>query len=760
MDDIYTLLNKIDTQLGTRYKSNYFIDDNKNKYMILNNRNSMYNSNINYSLNKPIDNFIIKDNNSINNNSYYYPNNNINLSQFDKISNGNKEYYDSSNLIYDQRNEMINSIEKGNQKNSDNVIEEMNASIIGMQNDLETLKKKNSNVDRINDDLDDINKKISKYQSNIKYLENEEKNTENALNSILADKKKEDESITNIHNELEGKFMDLKKKLNLIKNDQDKTGEQLRISMVDNNYDESISILNNNINKFMVESQLNSQDALKNFCDKIEEQDNAKKDKLMEINENIKNLQQELDIINKNLSPVTDIPQMKENIQELDNQINNITNKVEQISENTQIIKKADYENNINMQDFGDKYNEILKEQLKEINFIKKNYTYKEDLNDINNKLFEIENDLKKLNEEDDGKDNDNKNITKENLINININKDSNMISKNEFNEEIMKKDNEYNNMKSNIDNKIKKIINNYQLLENQFNELNEQDANIQSSYNLILNKIDEQINENKNNISDLNNDNQNIIKIFGQIQRNFKTIESETEKIKSIEKTEIDNKTQIEDINNQIMKLENMLNENENKGSLNMLDSQIKARNDGAYENEENQNSNLLSKINELNERKNNNMEYLQNKLNEFRNEQMKINKENIEQIEQLNKKLNEENKGNELNSNSLIDIEEIDNDNDNDKDNMDKNNELEDKLNKFQEKITLLKTYLEKLYEVEDKNRKDAEEQFNQINIWINNFSSNINGKMDKLKNYVALNLKNLTQSLNDNDNDKSSN
>ena len=760
MDDIFTLLNKIDTQLGTRYKSNYFIDDNKNNDMILNNRNSMYNSNINYSLNKPIDNFIIKDNNSINNNSYYYPNNNINLSQFDKISNGNKEYYDSSNLIYDQRNEMINSIEKGNQKNSDNVIEEMNASIIGMQNDLETLKKKNSNVDRINDDLDDINKKISKYQSNIKYLENEEKNTENALNSILADKKKEDESITNIHNELEGKFMDLKKKLNLIKNDQDKTGEQLRISMVDNNYDESISILNNNINKFMVESQLNSQDALKNFCDKIEEQDNAKKDKLMEINENIKNLEQEIDIINQNLNPLTDIPQMKENIQELDNQINNMTNKVEQISENTQIIKKADNDNNINMQDFGDKYNEILKEQLKEINFIKKNYTYKEDLNDINNKLFEIENDLKKLNVKDDGKDNDNKNIERENLINININKDSNMISKNEFNEEIMKKDNEYNNMKNNIDNKIKKIINNYQLLENQFNELNEQDANIQSSYNLILNKIDEQINENKNNISDLNNDNQNIIKIFGQIQRNFKTIESETEKIKSIEKTEIDNKTQIEDINNQIMKLENMLNENENKGSLNMLDSQIKARNDGAYENEENQNSNLLSKINELNERKNNNMEYLQNKLNEFRNEQMKINKENIEQIEQLNKKLNEENKGNELNSNSLIDIEEIDNDNDNDKDNMDKNNELEDKLNKFQEKITLLKTYLEKLYEVEDKNRKDAEEQFNQINIWINNFSSNINGKMDKLKNYVALNLKNLTQSLNDNDNDKSSN
>ena len=83
---------------------------------------------------------------------------------------------------------------------------------------------------------------------------------------------------------------------------------------------------------------------------------------------------------------------------------------------------------------------------------------------------------------------------------------------------------------------------------------------------------------------------------------------------------------------------------------------------------------------------------------------------------------------------------------------------------MNKFQERITLLKTSLEKLDEVEDKNRKDAEQQFNQINTWINNFSSNINDKMNKLKNYVVLNLKNLSQSLididNDNDNDKNSN
>lgn len=252
--------------------------------------------------------------------------------------------------------------------------------------------------------------------------------------------------------------MDLKK-LNSIKNEQDKTGEQLRISMIDNNYDESISILNNNINKFMVEHQLNSQDLLKNFCDKFEEQNNEKNDKFMEINENTKNLQQEIDIINQNLNPLADIPQMKENIQELDNQINDMSNKIEQISGSIQIIQKADNDNNINMQDMGAKYNEILNEQLKEINFIKQNYTYKKDLDDINNKFFEIENDLKKLNKEDDGNDNDNDNINigKEKLNNIN--KDSIMISKNEFNEEIMKKDNEYNNMKNNIDNKIKKLL-------------------------------------------------------------------------------------------------------------------------------------------------------------------------------------------------------------------------------------------------------------------------------------------------------------
>jgi chromosome segregation ATPase len=432
MDDIYTLLNKIDTQLGTRYKSNYFIDDKKDNDMILNNRNSMYNNNINYSLNKPNDNFIINDNNNLNNNNYYYPNNKSNLSQFDKISKGNKEYFENNNLIYDQRNEMVNSMEKRNKQYSDNIQEELNASLIRMQNDLETLKKKNNNIDRINDDLDEINKKLSKYQLNLKYLENEAKNTENALNAILIDKKKKDESITNIHNELEAKFMDFQKKLNSMKDEQGKTGEQLRISMIDNNYDESISILNNDINKFMVEHQLNSQDLLKNMYDKIEEQNNEKKDKLKEINENTKNLQQEIDIINQNLSPLTDIPQMKVNIQDLNVQINNMTNKIEQISENVQTIKKEDSDNNINMKDIGDKYNEILNEQLKDINFIKQNYTHKDDLKDINDKFSEIENDLKKLNEEDDG---NNITIAKENLNNMN--KDSNMVSKNEFNEEI-----------------------------------------------------------------------------------------------------------------------------------------------------------------------------------------------------------------------------------------------------------------------------------------------------------------------------------
>jgi hypothetical protein len=238
MDDIYNLLNKIDTQLGTRY-NNYFIDDNKSNDMILSNGNPMYNNNINYSLSKPIDNSIIKDNNIINN-ANYYPNNKQNLSQFNKISNGSKEYYEPNNIIYDQRNETVNSIEKRNKKNSENIQEELNASLLRMQNDLETLKKKNNNINKINDDLDDINKKLLKYQSNLKYLENETKNNENALNSILIDKKRNDESITNIHNELERKFMDFQKKLNLMKHEQDKTGEQLRISMIDNNYDESI----------------------------------------------------------------------------------------------------------------------------------------------------------------------------------------------------------------------------------------------------------------------------------------------------------------------------------------------------------------------------------------------------------------------------------------------------------------------------------------------------------------------------------------
>ena len=745
MDDIYILLDKIDSQLGTR-NNNYINDDNKSNDIFLNNRNSMYNNNINYSLNKQIDNFNINDNYNINNSNYYYPNNKLNISQFDKISNGNKEYYEPSNinLSYYQRNEMINSMEKKNEPYSDNNKEDLNVSLIKMQNDLESLKNRSNNIERINFDLDDINQKISKYKSELKYLENETKNTENALSSIITDKKKKDDSINNIHNELEGKFIDLQRKLNLMKYEQDKTGEQLRNSMYDNNYDETISILNNNINKFMVENQLSSQDRITKLYDKIEEQNNEKKGELIKINENTDHLQQEIDIIKQNLNPLADIPQLKQTIQELNNQINNMTNKIGQIPGNTQIIKKADDNNNANNQNMENEYNEV-NDQLKDINFMKKNYANKEDLKDINNRLLVIENDLNKLIEgNDDINDN---NMENENLININEN--NNMISKNEFNEEIIKKDNEYNNMKDNIDNKLNEITKKYQLLESQFNEFNEQDTNIQSNYNLILSKIDEKINENKNSISDLNNESQNNVKIFGQIQRNFKVIESEVEKISTIEGIENEIGAQIEEINNRILNLEKNLFESKEQ-SLNILDSEINGKNDKEIENE-----NLLTKINELDERKNTNMEYLKNKLNELRNEQVNINNENMEQIEELDKQLNE---GNELKNNSLIDIEEIDNDNDN----MDKNSELENNLDKFQERITLLKTSLEKLYEVEDKNKKEADQQFIQINTWINNFSSNINTKMEKLKNYLVLNLKNLSQNLNDNDNsnDKNSN
>jgi len=459
MDDIYILLDKIDSQLGTR-NNNYINDDNKSNDIFLNNRNSMYNNNINYSLNKQIDNFNINDNYNINNSNYYYPNNKLNISQFDKISNGNKEYYEPSNinLSYYQRNEMINSMEKKNEPYSDNNKEDLNVSLIKMQNDLESLKNRSNNIERINFDLDDINQKISKYKSELKYLENETKNTENALSSIITDKKKKDDSINNIHNELEGKFIDLQRKLNLMKYEQDKTGEQLRNSMYDNNYDETISILNNNINKFMVENQLSSQDRITKLYDKIEEQNNEKKGELIKINENTDHLQQEIDIIKQNLNPLTDIPQLKQTIQELNNQINNMTNKIGQIPGNTQIIKKADDDNNVNIQNMEDEYNEV-NDQLKDINFMKKNYANKEDLKDINNRLLVIENDLNKLIE---GNDDNDKNMENENLINININENNNMISKNEFNEEIIKKDNEYNNMKDNIDNKLNEITKKY----------------------------------------------------------------------------------------------------------------------------------------------------------------------------------------------------------------------------------------------------------------------------------------------------------
>ena len=108
--------------------------------------------------------------------------------------------------------------------------------------------------------------------------------------------------------------------------------------------------------------------------------------------------------------------------------------------------------------------------------------------------------------------------------------------------------------------------MNKYQILGSKFNEINEQDLNNQENYAEIFKKINEKIIQNKNDIEELNNCNVKNYKIFEQIKRNFKIIDTEIAKINNIQKNEKENNEKIDEINKKLIKLENALNENKNQ--------------------------------------------------------------------------------------------------------------------------------------------------------------------------------------------------
>ena len=166
--------------------------------------------------------------------------------------------------------------------------------------------------------------------------------------------------------------------------------------------------------------------------------------------------------------------------------------------------------------------------------------------------------------------------------------------------------------------------------------------------------------------------------------------------------------------------------------------------------ETEENNNSNLLIKINELNNKEKTDMEYLENKLNLFRDEQMKLNQENNQKIELLNKRLNENDNQNQNNTDTKQNLEmgNIYNNNSN----IRNNNEIENKINNLENKINILKETAEKLDKIKDKNQEEVNQKFEEINNWLGNFSQNVNNNLKNMKLYIEKKFQNLNQSNNE--------
>lgn len=260
--------------------------------------------------------------------------------------------------------------------------------------------------------------------------------------------------------------------------------------------------------------------------------------------------------------------------------------------------------------------------------------------------------------------------------------------------------------------------------MENKFNEVNIKDLNIQSNYKEIINKINEKNDQNKNNIDILNEDGEKNSKIFEQIERNFKKIDTELSKIENIEKNEAENYSRIIDINKKIIKLENMLNRN------------------GVPTNEFN--NKIGGEDDKMNEVRNINMEYLENKLNEFKEEQENINMRNNQIIEKLRKKINDEN-------NDVVNMPKEDEiNNSNNEKGSNELNDIELKFKKMEEDINDLKETTKKMDELHDINKQEAEEAFNAINNWINNFRENVNNRIVKLKEYIDKKITNIYQSI----------
>ena len=289
----------------------------------------------------------------------------------------------------------------------------------------------------------------------------------------MVDEEENNEKIIKKYNEINEKYEELQKKMNLIKQEQDKAGiEMMNNAINSNNYEDEISNIENKLNQFLDEQNFKFDNSIKEIYNNYLSDTTNKENEMNKLKMEVSNTQEMANNIKMNISPINDIPKIQKNINLLDEQMKEIKINYGQITKEHEDIDSKNNEirqSLLNANKDSNNLNEQIRQNQIDIEDIKNNYLIKNDLNDINEKVSKINNEIGNLKE--NYEKNKNALIHADNELNdINIKKDD-IILKEEFDEEMIKNQNELNEIKNISYNKIKESNNNYNNILNKFEQ-------------------------------------------------------------------------------------------------------------------------------------------------------------------------------------------------------------------------------------------------------------------------------------------------
>ena len=639
---------------------------------------------------------------------------------------------------------------------------ELQNEIKKLNQEIDNLKYNEFNMKKLNEEISEINKKLYKIEVDTSILEKNIKNNDYLYKNALNEEEKNNQNVINKYNEIEEKYNELYNKMKLIKEQQNKVGMELMANEInENNYKQEISKSEDKLNKFLEESNLKFNNTLNEIYSNFIENTSNKDNELNMIKYEIKNSEEMVKQIKMNLKPIIEINQIQNNINALGKQMgdmNNIYNQIIKEHENIQTKNNELHQSLLNANnDIRDINNQISQNKIN-IDEIKNNYITKNNLKDINDKINNINNEIKALNETFE---NNKKLLNNANNEIKNINKTSDeIIQKEEYDKEMNKKNNEFNELKNFYSNKIDESNNNYAEIINKFNQFNEEEMNSMININKQFNDISDQVKSDNNDIKKLETENNSIYDEFILIKDKFKLLDKNISNLNKLENINVENKKEIEIINDRINNLENDLmlnktNENNNNNEidnlqLESLESLDNFNNKVNKENEirenkykelikETQNNEMIleNHINEINQKQEYNINEITNKLNEFKKQQFMLNEQNMKNIEQLNHGISEQ-------------IREYENIKQSLESNFDNNNNkkiLETRINNLEREVDEWLEFSKKIDQLMIENMEENLEKIEEINSQMKNFRENVNNQFKEMKIYIDKTIDNFS-------------